>query len=166
MAILVYGFPSKVSALKFEWVWQKPGQSRHFRELPGNHPSNSRESTAQGKLEGRVKVLLTMLNLPAWKRLPLCVCIPDLEVMQILRTYQTTMGTPEEDEEDERIHHACIQDLPFAFADQGRAYGMWIKATAATEGKDNPGLWYPYAHRLITHHSCSQRSIRHRGRPG
>ncbi|KAI9228917.1 MAG: hypothetical protein DHS80DRAFT_30339 [Piptocephalis tieghemiana] len=122
MAILVYGFPSKVSALKFEWVWQKPGQSRHFRELPGNHPSNSRESTAQGKLEGRVKVLLTMLNLPAWKRLPLCVCIPDLEVMQILRTYQTTMGTPEEDEEDERIHHACIQDLPFAFADQGRAY--------------------------------------------
>ncbi|WVW84080.1 structure-specific endonuclease subunit SLX1 [Kwoniella bestiolae CBS 10118] len=32
MQMIVYGFPSKLTALQFEWAWQKPELSRHLRE--------------------------------------------------------------------------------------------------------------------------------------
>lgn len=30
--MIVYGFPSKLTALQFEWAWQKPELSRHLQE--------------------------------------------------------------------------------------------------------------------------------------
>ncbi|KZT55847.1 hypothetical protein CALCODRAFT_408699, partial [Calocera cornea HHB12733] len=32
MVMIVYGFPSKLHALQFEWAWQHPEVSRHLRE--------------------------------------------------------------------------------------------------------------------------------------
>ncbi|EJU03443.1 hypothetical protein DACRYDRAFT_49905, partial [Dacryopinax primogenitus] len=32
MVMIVYGFPSKLHALQFEWAWQHPEVSRHMRE--------------------------------------------------------------------------------------------------------------------------------------
>lgn len=43
MDMLVYGFPSKLAALQFEWSWQSPHVSRHMRQVArsGGTPSSS-----------------------------------------------------------------------------------------------------------------------------
>ena len=35
MQMIVYGFPSKLAALQFEWAWQNPDRSRHLRDSLG-----------------------------------------------------------------------------------------------------------------------------------
>lgn len=33
MALVVYGFPTRVQALQFEWAWQHPEKSKAVREV-------------------------------------------------------------------------------------------------------------------------------------
>ena len=33
--MIIYGFPSKLAALQFEWAWQHPHVSRHLRDPLG-----------------------------------------------------------------------------------------------------------------------------------
>ncbi|CAH2060038.1 unnamed protein product, partial [Thlaspi arvense] len=66
MVLCIYGFPTNVSALQFEWAWQHPRESLAVREAAAAFKSFS-------GLASNIKLAYTMLNLPAWNTLNLTV---------------------------------------------------------------------------------------------
>ncbi|GLJ32660.1 hypothetical protein SUGI_0657120 [Cryptomeria japonica] len=66
MILFVYGFPSEVSALQFEWAWQHPTRSVVLKNAAASiKPS-------QG-IRRKIKLLYTMLTLKKWNSLNLTV---------------------------------------------------------------------------------------------
>ncbi|KAF8095307.1 hypothetical protein N665_0337s0015 [Sinapis alba] len=66
MVLCIYGFPTNISALQFEWAWQHPRESRAVREAAAAFKSFS-------GLARKIKLAYTMLTLPAWNSLNLTV---------------------------------------------------------------------------------------------
>jgi hypothetical protein len=66
MILCIYGFPSQVSALQFEWAWQHPNNSLAVREAA----KGLRSLNGTG---GKIMLAYTMLTLPEWKSLNLTV---------------------------------------------------------------------------------------------
>ncbi|XP_044496275.1 structure-specific endonuclease subunit SLX1 homolog isoform X2 [Mangifera indica] len=66
MVLCIYGFPTNVSALQFEWAWQHPAESLAVRQAAATFKSFSGVAT-------KVKLAYTMLNLPNWKSLSITV---------------------------------------------------------------------------------------------
>ncbi|KAK3126704.1 hypothetical protein QOZ80_7AG0560970 [Eleusine coracana subsp. coracana] len=66
MVLCIYGFPTNVAALQFEWAWQHPRESLAVREAASNFKSLSGAGT-------KVKLAYAMLNLPSWENLNLTV---------------------------------------------------------------------------------------------
>ncbi|RRT60338.1 hypothetical protein B296_00040505 [Ensete ventricosum] len=66
MVLCIYGFPSNVSALQFEWAWQHPKESLAVRKAASNFKSLS-------GIANKIKIAYTMLSLPAWENLNLTV---------------------------------------------------------------------------------------------
>lgn len=66
MVMCIYGFPSNVSALQFEWAWQHPTESLAVRKAASNFKSFS------GVLN-KIKLAYTMLTLSSWENLNLTV---------------------------------------------------------------------------------------------
>ncbi|CAN8315366.1 unnamed protein product [Cochlearia groenlandica] len=66
MVLCIYGFPTNVSALQFEWAWQHPRESLAVREAALAFKSFS-------GLASKIKLAYTMLNLPSWNSLNLTV---------------------------------------------------------------------------------------------
>ncbi|KAJ3704512.1 hypothetical protein LUZ61_008217 [Rhynchospora tenuis] len=66
MVLCIYGFPSNITALQFEWAWQHPNKSLAVRKAASNFKS------LQG-VANKIKLAYTMLNLPAWENLNLTV---------------------------------------------------------------------------------------------
>ncbi|CAA7406058.1 unnamed protein product [Spirodela intermedia] len=66
MVLCIHGFPSKVSALQFEWAWQHPRESKAVREAASSFKSLS-------GLMNKMKLAYTMLTLPQWERFSLSV---------------------------------------------------------------------------------------------
>ncbi|XP_026425878.1 uncharacterized protein LOC113322077 isoform X2 [Papaver somniferum] len=66
MMLCIYGFPTNVSALQFEWAWQHPIESLAVRQAALSFKSLS-------GIANHVKLAYTMLNLPPWQSLKLTV---------------------------------------------------------------------------------------------
>ncbi|XP_043707464.1 structure-specific endonuclease subunit slx1-like [Telopea speciosissima] len=66
MVLCIYGFPTNVSALQFEWAWQHPKKSLAVRKAAAEFKSLS-------GIANKIKLVYTMLNLPAWESLNLTV---------------------------------------------------------------------------------------------
>ncbi|KAK9057516.1 hypothetical protein SSX86_022352 [Deinandra increscens subsp. villosa] len=66
MVLCVYGFPTNVAALQFEWAWQHPVESLAVRKAAVGFKS-------LGGLANKIKLAYTMLTLPSWNNLNLSV---------------------------------------------------------------------------------------------
>ncbi|XP_040993810.1 uncharacterized protein LOC121240430 [Juglans microcarpa x Juglans regia] len=66
MVLCIYGFPSNVSALQFEWAWQHPKESLAVRKAAASFKSLS-------GIANKIKLAYTMLTLPAWQSLNITV---------------------------------------------------------------------------------------------
>ncbi|KAI7982938.1 Structure-specific endonuclease subunit SLX1 [Camellia lanceoleosa] len=66
MVMCIYGFPTNVSALQFEWAWQHPTESLAVRTAAATFKSLS-------GLANKIKLGYTMLTIPAWQNLHLTV---------------------------------------------------------------------------------------------
>lgn len=62
MVLCIYGFPTNVSALQFEWAWQHPAESVAVRQEAASFKSFS-------GVANKIKLAYTMLCLPAWNSL-------------------------------------------------------------------------------------------------
>ena len=69
MVLTVYGFPSKVMALRFEWCWQNPKESL----LSRNVVSLLKGLGKATEIPCKIRVLYELLNLPPFSRLALNV---------------------------------------------------------------------------------------------
>ncbi|KAK1285283.1 hypothetical protein QJS10_CPB20g00144 [Acorus calamus] len=61
MILCIYGFPTNVSALQFEWAWQHPVESLAVREAAARFKSLS-------GIANKIKLAYTMLSLPSWEK--------------------------------------------------------------------------------------------------
>ncbi|KAK6151320.1 hypothetical protein DH2020_013955 [Rehmannia glutinosa] len=66
MVLCIYGFPTNIAALQFEWAWQHPVESLAVRAAASSFKSLS-------GLANKIKLAYTMLTLPAWQSLNLTV---------------------------------------------------------------------------------------------
>ncbi|XP_050220018.1 structure-specific endonuclease subunit SLX1 [Mercurialis annua] len=66
MVFCIYGFPTNVSALQFEWAWQHPMESLAVRQAAAFFKSFS-------GVANKIKLAYTMLNLPAWRSLNITI---------------------------------------------------------------------------------------------
>ncbi|KAL4311471.1 hypothetical protein GQ457_01G014590 [Hibiscus cannabinus] len=84
MVLCIYGFPTNVAALQFEWAWQHPQESVAVRQSAAAFKSFS-------GVANKIKLAYTMLTLPTWQSLNITV------------NYFSTKYTN---------HSACCRSLP------------------------------------------------------
>ncbi|XP_051134106.1 uncharacterized protein LOC127253517 [Andrographis paniculata] len=66
MVLCIYGFPTNIAALQFEWAWQHPVESLAVRKAAVGFKSLS-------GLANKIKLAWTMLTLPPWDSMSLTV---------------------------------------------------------------------------------------------
>ncbi|WJX31220.1 hypothetical protein P8452_19672 [Trifolium repens] len=66
MVLCIYGFPTNVAALQFEWAWQHPVESLAVRKAAVGFKSLS-------GIANKIKLAYTMLTLPSWQNMDMKV---------------------------------------------------------------------------------------------
>ncbi|XP_058782084.1 uncharacterized protein LOC131656368 [Vicia villosa] len=66
MVLCIYGFPTNVAALQFEWAWQHPIESLAVRKAAVGFKSLS-------GIANKIKLAYTMLTLPSWESMDMTV---------------------------------------------------------------------------------------------
>jgi structure-specific endonuclease subunit SLX1 len=99
MVTLVHGFPNRTAALQFEWVWQHPEQSRHFKV---NGQSIFKGTKKEKMLHGKLRVLSYMLHTEPFSRWPLQIHFCSEQIHTLFQEHdappkhlRVTMGTLE-----------------------------------------------------------------------
>ena len=87
MVMIVYGFPSKIAALQFEWAWQHPWKTRHLK-TPSGEGGSGRERAlfyngrGLSTLNARVNVVRTMIVSYPYSNWPLHVKLFSTEAVK------------------------------------------------------------------------------------
>ncbi|KAH8925365.1 hypothetical protein BT69DRAFT_1200498, partial [Atractiella rhizophila] len=80
MEIIAHGFPSKLTALQFEWAWQNPERSRHLALVVDEEGEDVKKARFKKHplaytMKNKILVLQSMLCSPPWDRFSLEVTI-------------------------------------------------------------------------------------------
>ncbi|KAI0059978.1 hypothetical protein BV25DRAFT_1808303 [Artomyces pyxidatus] len=90
MQMIVYGFPSKLAALQFEWAWQHPHISRHLRDDEGK----SLFSGEKRYIKTNIQVVQTMIACRPYNTWPLHVKLFTSEAVKIWGNVAKEPRTP------------------------------------------------------------------------
>ncbi|KAJ7128931.1 hypothetical protein C8R43DRAFT_685516 [Mycena crocata] len=89
MQIIVFGFPSKLAALQFEWAWQHAHVSRHLRDADGK--AMLRRANTVGS---NIHAVRLMLSTHPWSAWPLHVKLFTDAALKGWKTANAKPGTP------------------------------------------------------------------------
>ncbi|WVQ80842.1 hypothetical protein IAT38_002949 [Cryptococcus sp. DSM 104549] len=167
MQMIVYGFPSKLTALQFEWAWQKPEISRHLKWYD---PQTGQETGPIFKKDGKrswverkICVAYALLSLPPFARLPLHIRFFVPEALEIFNGIHQNALSPDPTPVPASKRAAAAVTLPSVISptvsktlDLGGVSGLTGKRRESTKGvngregpidvqdkdfRQGPGVW-------------------------
>ena len=82
MTLVIWGFPTRNLALKFEWTWQHPTQSKDLQNVNWNKIFN--DNGGRRHYLTNLEIMKEMLKINLWSRLSLKICVQCKDVYENL----------------------------------------------------------------------------------